>query len=169
MLLLDAGMVRLDGDGFYRPTEALISAGEGFSSLNVANFQWAFLDLAREGLDAVTDSDGIYRFDSLPEGRNNLACEYNGGGLVVLIPRIEYGGGKTSKNLGTDTLRLPGRITGKTLLDGVGMGGIFCSLIGTSFLTIPDEAGEFRILGIPQGNYALNYSYPGLQSTKGTP
>jgi hypothetical protein len=120
------------------------------------------------GDSAITDAQGYYGFDSLQGGQYNLIGEYNGGGLVVLIPQVEYSGGAAPRDLGTDTLRLPGRITGTALLDGAGKGGIFCYLTGTSFLTISDETGKFWVSGIPQGKYDLNYAYPGLQTLKDT-
>ncbi|HKP95783.1 MAG TPA: carboxypeptidase-like regulatory domain-containing protein, partial [Fibrobacteria bacterium] len=116
----------------------------------------------------VTDARGDYNFDSLQGGRYNLIGEYNGGGLVVLIPQIEYQGGASERNLGTDTLRLPGRITGSIRLGGKGREGVFCYLTGTSFLSLSDETGKFWFYGIPQGEYDLNLAYPGLQTAKDT-
>lgn len=71
-LLLDTGMIRVDGDGCYRPTDSLVSTGEGFSSLNVANFQRAFLDLAREGLDRHPSEERDYSTLSLPLAKDDL-------------------------------------------------------------------------------------------------
>jgi uncharacterized protein (TIGR02147 family) len=47
-LLKKLGMVEKDSKGFLRPAEPLISTGKEFQSLNVANFQMAMLDLAKE-------------------------------------------------------------------------------------------------------------------------
>jgi uncharacterized protein (TIGR02147 family) len=71
-LLVDTRLLRLDPDGFYRPTDALISTGEGFSSLNVANFQRAFLDLAREGLDRHPSQERDYSTLTLPLAGEDL-------------------------------------------------------------------------------------------------
>ncbi|HKP95782.1 MAG TPA: TIGR02147 family protein [Fibrobacteria bacterium] len=70
--LLEIGLLRLDADGAYRPTDALISTGEGFASLNVANFQRAFLDLAREGLDRHPSEERDYSTLSLPLAKDDL-------------------------------------------------------------------------------------------------
>lgn len=117
---------------------------------------------------AVTNAKGAYSFKDVPGGQYNLIGEYNYGGLVVLIPQVEYEGGKTSQDLGTDTLRLPGRIRGSAMFDGAGREGIFCYLTGSPFLSISDETGEFWILGVPQGSYRLNYAFPGLQTVQDT-
>lgn len=71
-LLIDTGLIRMDGEGCYRPTEALISTGEGFSSLNVANFQRAFLELAREGLDRHPSDERDYSTLTLPLAAEDL-------------------------------------------------------------------------------------------------
>jgi hypothetical protein len=114
----------------------------------------------------ITDDQGFYRFQRLGRGSYNLIGDYNGGDLVVLIPKVYYQGG--NMDLGTDTLRLPGRITGNVRLEGKGKAGIFCYLIGTSFLSISDETGKFWIYGVPQGKYDLSHAYPGLQTSMDT-
>ncbi|MDB5051879.1 MAG: hypothetical protein JWO30_4950 [Fibrobacteres bacterium] len=50
-LLLELGMLKIDTEGRYLPAASMVGTGEGFLSLNVGNFQRAFMDLAREGLD----------------------------------------------------------------------------------------------------------------------
>ena len=79
-MLLETGLVAIDGDGRYRPTAVAVSTGEGFASLNVANFQRAYLDMAREGLDRHPREDRDYstltfplRRDQLPMVRNAVA------------------------------------------------------------------------------------------------
>jgi len=65
-LLVQTGLVRENGDGTFAATGSLISTGEGFASLNVANYQRAFMELAREGLDRHPSRSRDYSTLCLP-------------------------------------------------------------------------------------------------------
>ncbi len=108
----------------------------------------------------ITDARGHYIFDSLPSGSYNLLGEYGSGSLVVLIPDVDVG--DSGRDLGIDTLRLPGSIQGRFLAGTQGKAGILAAVVGLSRLELSDDSGRFRINGIPQGRYTLRYSGPGF-------
>jgi uncharacterized protein (TIGR02147 family) len=72
-LLLDLGMVKIDAEGRYLPAASMLGTGEGFASMNVANFQRAFMDLAREGLDRFQREERDYSTLTLPMAEEDLA------------------------------------------------------------------------------------------------
>lgn len=65
-LLAGSGMIAEDASGRWLPTATMVSTGEGFTSLNVANFQRACIDLAREGLDRHARDERDYSTLTLP-------------------------------------------------------------------------------------------------------
>ena len=71
-VLLDLGLVRVDGDGTHRPTVAILTTSPGFTALNVANFQRTFIDLAREGLERHPREERDYSTLTLPLAQANL-------------------------------------------------------------------------------------------------
>ena len=115
-----------------------------------------------------TDAKGRYRIEALPEGTYNLIGEYGKRNLKVLIPRIQYQGQKFSLDIGVDTLRAPGQIQGSVTLGGKPREGVFCSLPGTSYLSISDENGGFWIANVPAGRYAVRYVETGLAAAVDT-
>lgn len=124
----------------------------------------AMAKISAEGAIAVTNARGYYRFDSLPQGRYNLIGETDRGVLAVLIPKVDHRSGEPDRYLGIDTLRAPGRVSGRILVDGEGKEGVFCYLPGTGLLDVSDETGTYVIRGVPQGRYELGFSYPGLET-----
>jgi hypothetical protein len=110
----------------------------------------------------VTDSKGRYAFDSLAQGRYNLIGDYESGTLVILIPDVVKYDTTKGLNLGTDTLRAPGRLRGKILLGDQGKEGVLAYVPGTSYLAISDDSGRFVIGGVPQGIHVVRYSTPGF-------
>ena len=122
-----------------------------------------------EVTDSVaTDSSGRYAFETLPAGHYNLQGNFQNGSLVVLIRDIEYGGGDALLEVPTDTLRAPGKISGRALLLGQDNGGIICYVPGTSFLALTDDSGSFVLSNIPQGKYTLAYRKEGWKTAKDT-
>lgn len=114
----------------------------------------------------VTDSLGRYVFDSLAAGEYNLQGSYEGGSLVVLIPKVRFAGGDALVEVPTDTLRPPGKITGRVLLQDEDNGGVLCYVPGTSYLAVTDDSGDFVLTSIPQGTYALAYRKEGWKPAK---
>lgn len=110
----------------------------------------------------VTDADGRYAFKGLEAGRYNLFGDYESGNLVVLIPDVERLDTTQDQDLGTDTLRAPGRIRGRLLLGDHGKAGVLAYVPGTSYLAVSDDSGRFVITGVPQGIHAVRYSAAGF-------
>jgi hypothetical protein len=109
---------------------------------------------------ALTDDEGRYGFDSLGGGRYNVAGDYQAGALVMLHPDVAVNDTGTV-DVGTDTLRAPGSVSGRLLQGLQGKGGVLCYVPGTSYLAVSDDSGRFT-LGLPQGVYTLDYSTAGF-------
>jgi hypothetical protein len=110
----------------------------------------------------LTDKNGKYRFAKLAKGEYDVFGDFGSGALVVLIPRVDVAGPAEPRNLGTDTMRAPGRIRGRLLLAGKGMAEVLCFVPGTSFLAISDDSGGCILDRIPQGRYTVRYSLAGF-------
>ncbi len=50
-LLTKIGLVRRDGDGVYRPTDAFVTSGERWQSIAIQNFQKETINLSAQSLD----------------------------------------------------------------------------------------------------------------------
>jgi parallel beta-helix repeat protein len=102
------------------------------------------------------DHAGAYRFDSLDQGIYSIEGEKIDGAdtLTMRHPSVVI---IRSKDLGCDTLRLPGSIKGKVVVPGgESPKNITCYLPGTSYIAITNDTGGFRITGIPAGTYSLS-------------
>ncbi|MDB5104486.1 MAG: hypothetical protein JWP91_2175 [Fibrobacteres bacterium] len=120
-------------------------------------------------IDSVTtDGLGRFVFTGLPKGTYNILGDYDKGKLVVLIKGIEYDGGDALLELKNDTLRAPGRISGRISFGEGDSGGVVCSIAGTSFATVSGDSGAFSLTGIPQGTYAISYLKKGLETVTDT-
>jgi hypothetical protein len=118
---------------------------------------------AAAGADStLTDAAGRYAFNDLAPGRYNLFGDYASGQLVVLIPDVNRLDTSKKMDLGTDTLRAPGRIRGRLTLDGRGFGGTLAYIPGSSYLAVSDDSGGFVISGVPQGIHTVRYSAAGF-------
>lgn len=109
-----------------------------------------------------TDGKGRYGFDSLPSGEYNVLGEAKSGSLVVLIPDVDVAGGDKPQDLGTDTLRAPGRIRGRLLAGTRGKPGIMAFVPTLSLFDVSDDSGRFEIAGLPGGAYTIRYNAVGL-------
>jgi hypothetical protein len=116
----------------------------------------------------LTDEKGRYSFHALSVGRYNLFGDYRSGSLVVLVPGISFADTLKGYNAGIDTLRAPGSIKGRVLLENAGKGGVLSYLAGTSYLAVTDANGDFLISGIPQGIYRVEYQAAGYQGAPDT-
>lgn len=56
-VLVDLNMIKKDESGFYRPTEAAITAGDSWQSATIQNLQRQFLGLAAESFDRFPRED----------------------------------------------------------------------------------------------------------------
>ena len=105
---------------------------------------------------ALTDPAGYYSFDSLEQNVYSIVGEYIDGSdtLTMRHPSVMF---ITSKDLGYDTLRLPGWIKGKVAVPGgENPKNITCYIPGTSYIAITNDTGGFKITGIPEGTYSLS-------------
>lgn len=71
-VLLELGLLREEPDGTYRPTTAILTTSPGFTALNVANFQRAFIDLAKEGLERHPREERDYSTLTMPLSQAHL-------------------------------------------------------------------------------------------------
>ncbi|HAJ80514.1 MAG TPA: hypothetical protein DCO75_12180 [Fibrobacteres bacterium] len=109
-------------------------------------------------VDSVqTDKNGYYIFDDVAEGIYYIQAEYidNNDTLFMHHSSIIYSG---SKDLGWDTLWLPGSIRGKISVSGEDVMGITCYIPGTSYISITDSLGSFNITSVPAGSYSLSFT-----------
>ena len=102
-----------------------------------------------------TDMRGAYVLSGLDAGEYAVFGEQAQGAASVLIPQVRYA--DHDLNLGTDTLLPPGSIAGKVLADGRPLADVFCYIPGSSFITITDSAGEFKLARTPAGSYPFKY------------
>jgi hypothetical protein len=104
------------------------------------------------------DHSGAYRFDSLGQGIYSIVGEKIDGTdtLTMRHPGVLL---IDSKDIGYDTLRLPGRIKGKVVVPaGESAKNVTCYIPGTSYIAITNDSGGFKITGIPEGIYSLSFS-----------
>jgi hypothetical protein len=105
---------------------------------------------------ALTDPAGYYSFDSLDQNVYSIQGEYVDGAdtLTMRLPSIIF---IKSRDLGYDTLRLPGWIKGNVVVPaGESPKNITCYIPGTSYIAITNDTGGFKISGIPEGTYSLS-------------
>ena len=117
---------------------------------------------ASDADSASTDDSGYYSFESLDAGTYNLQGDYENGKLVVIITGIEYDGSGQTLEVETDTLRAPGKISGRVNTGTEDDGGVVCYIPGTSFLAMTDDSGGFTLSNIPEGEYTITYRKEGL-------
>jgi hypothetical protein len=108
----------------------------------------------------LTDARGRYVFDSLAAGSYSLLGDYGSGSLLVYIPEVDIP--DSGKNVGVDTLRVPGSIRGRFLAGSTGKAGVFAVVAGLSRLDLSDDSGRFQIESVPQGRYSVRYSATGF-------
>ncbi len=107
-----------------------------------------------------TDAEGKYHFDTLASGIYKIFAEYidtDKDTLYAHIPNIVL---DSVEYLGTDTLKLPGKIAGSiTTKGGWDKDGVLCYIPGTSYLAITDTGGVYAISNIPPGTYTLGFKH----------
>ncbi len=107
-----------------------------------------------------TDGRGKYEFSSVEQGKYALHALSDDGALVLFREGIEYKKTDAPYNLGTDTLRAPGRVVGRITYRGVGVGGAICYVRGLPALDITDTSGVFELDSLVSGNRVLRCSPP---------
>ncbi|MDD5674618.1 MAG: kelch repeat-containing protein [Chitinivibrionales bacterium] len=123
---------------------------------------------------AITDSLGRYQFRSLARGMYNLSAEYDHGALVCFIPDVNNDSLAPQTEpvhvhqVGTDTLRPPGWIEGRVIIDNTDMSGVACFVPGASLLALSNDTGGFTIGGVPQGTYRVYFYHAGYLTGRDT-
>ncbi len=117
---------------------------------------------------AITDSVGAFLITGLAKGSYNLMGISGKGDLVILIKGIKYGGETTLLELQADTLRVPGKLSGRIVFGEGDSGGIVCTIPGTAFRTVTGDSGTFTLSGLPQGTYSITYRKDGLKAITDT-
>lgn len=116
----------------------------------------------------LTDSAGLFVFANLAKGTYNIQGDYGDGKLAVLIKDVKYGGDGILMELRSDTLRVPGKISGSLIFGEGNRGGISCSIPGTTYLALSDDSGSCTLSGIPPGSYTVAYSKDGFKTSLDT-
>jgi hypothetical protein len=117
---------------------------------------------------ALTDAQGRYAFAGLSPGEYNLVANRDQGALVAFIPRVIVVETRPKLDIGTDTLRAPGSILGRITQGGAGKEGVLAYLPGTGYLAFSDSNGDFRVGGVPQGTYSVEYLIASLAADPDT-
>jgi len=113
----------------------------------------------------ATDNTGSFEFDSIPKGVYSIIATYVVSNDTLYSARqniqaFEEIPKKPDVDIGTDTLRSPGRISGTVSVEGqASKSGIFCYIPGTSFLAITDTGGSFVVFSVPPGTYPFGYMH----------
>lgn len=121
--------------------------------------------------DTVTDDNGRYTFPYLASGVYNIEAEKKSDGVEfnLLLTGISYdsvASAETGLNVGTDTLKLSGTITGSVSLGLANNSGVEVYIPGTSFYGISGVNGEFTISDVASGiGYSLVYNVNGFYDT----
>jgi hypothetical protein len=93
-------------------------------------------------------ASGKYLSDSLFASHDKVYNDY-------IAPASE----STHKiNVGVDTMKAPGSISGNVVLEPGYPSAIQCYIPGSSYISITDNTGSFFISNIPAGTYSLIYS-----------
>jgi hypothetical protein len=119
---------------------------------------------------ARTDGRGVFRLRDLAPNAYNITGDYNNGTLAALIADVRVTRRDSVKDLGTDTLRVPGSILGRVLYRGAARPDIPCFLSGTNYSAVADSSGYLLMTGIPRGTYVFVYYAQSfnLQNTRDT-
>lgn len=99
----------------------------------------------------ITDTDGSYKFEKLPDG-NYTVYAVNKDEAAVRSATIVEGGTITVEDL---KLVLKGSLSGTLKVTGGDAAGSLVGVAGTSYIAFVDADGKFTISGIPAGNYKL--------------
>jgi hypothetical protein len=123
--------------------------------------------------DTVVSNDrGEYKFTELDTGYYHLFAsgKYANDSLFVYhnIFHNDYKAFRNEPthiiNIGVDTMRAPGSISGKVVFEPGFPGPVQCYIPGISFSSFTDDEGAFHISNIPVGVYVIYY-YGGIYTT----
>jgi hypothetical protein len=112
----------------------------------------------------VTDASGRFTFVDVAKGRYNLEASALLGDSIrsVFIPGVYVGG---TLDLGTKTVQTTGGIRLRVETDFMTpLAGAQCHVVGSSWETVSDGAGDCVLTGLPPGQYKVLVAYPGKQS-----
>lgn len=99
----------------------------------------------------TTDTNGVYRFDGVPEGEYTLMAQRSAterAALTKLVLSSTYGSVTTKDASLQPTSDIAGTISVSGVTD---LTGCHVYLLGTSFSSVTDSAGNFRISYVPTG------------------
>jgi len=125
----------------------------------VAENQPVFIDSIR------TDLEGRWGFANLDAGRYHVLARYVEGTdtLIMLKLGVDFTG--EFMNLGIDTIKNPGKISGQVSIEGNLDIPVTVSLKGTLFSAHTDASGSFTLTQVPEGLYTLTYTESTLIDT----
>jgi alpha-tubulin suppressor-like RCC1 family protein len=103
----------------------------------------------------ITDTNGIYRFDSLPSDTFNILGSGDSG--LSYLDSIVVNADDSLTQIPPDTLKAAGSIRGSIKLSpGVDPRTVVVLFIGTLTWVIPyDSSGNFTVLNLAEGNYRI--------------
>lgn len=110
----------------------------------------------------ITDAVGKYRFDSIAAGTYTIECrKVDGTDTLSAMHRHIRHDTLTVTDVGVDTLKAPGKISGSVDFNSSNKMGVTVFVPGTSFIAITDSSGAFCISYVPPDTYEVAYSYYG--------
>lgn len=131
------------------------ASGASLTLVSVDQVPSLYLRKASTKLTVRTDSVGRYTFKSVPEGTYNIIAEQDG--LMFCVDSVSPS--EKVVDLGVDTLKKPGFITGKIRMEGVDdPRTVFILTIGTNTLTAPaNNKGDFTLGPVPEGKFLVRF------------
>ena len=113
----------------------------------------------------VTNKDGKYLIEDIKAGLYNLEGHTSDTSLIIFMD-ILYADDSKPLDLGIDTMRAPGSISGTVLLDSTANPGVLVYIPGTSYSAYSDDSGKFVIkyffnnISLKQQSEYTNYLEP---------
>lgn len=113
--------------------------------------------LSFKSLDsAVTDSSGTFFFDSIAPGTYTLECLDGEPGNGALIDSVVIDNPDSKTDLGTNTLKPLGAISGKIQLpESLNASRVRVMAYGLDRIILPNSLGAYSIPGLAEGAYSL--------------
>jgi len=120
-------------------------------------------DTGSQSYLARTDNNGFYRKEKVIVGAYFLEGYTEDSALLVFRSGILIDDDNVPDYffLGIDTMRAPGSIRGRVLLENTAYAGVLIYIPGTSYDAHSDDTGGFVISNVPEGIYDVYFSRTG--------
>lgn len=145
--------------GVENPAGVTITLVPSQSTLPVFPPQAAIRAQQGPSLTTRTDSTGAFTLPDVAPGTYNLIAR-DDNGSAALVQNINIVAGITTVSV---TLTPTGTISGEIVVPtGFQKAGLVAYVAGTSFVSFTDDNGRFTLTGVPIGNWAVTFYYPGI-------